>query len=124
MRLGTFFYVCVTGVIVLLPSWFWEELVFSPWLLLRHPHWKRMDVYYVSKRREGTRFYEIFCKLVGHLFLLPGTSVKPIEQLRPYHSELLDEEELAATAGSGRNRIGKEFYEASIVAVDHTGTWD
>jgi len=109
LRLGTFFYVCVTAVVVLFPSWFWDEVVFA--YLRRNPQWEKMELYYIPKKREGTRLYELSCKLIGNLFLMPESQVRPIDRIH------LPASEVGGSFAGGNRELG----EASVVAIDSKG---
>jgi hypothetical protein len=140
LRLGTFFWIAMAGLTPLLPTWFWETLVFR---FIRKPERTNFELYYTTVGR--WHFYERFAKVLATFFLLPEADVRPLRQLllNPSSSSSSsssslsgrDEEEGLMTSDMGsaghlggtekfsRNFVGgtHEYRDACLVAVDHNG---
>jgi len=134
LRLGLFGWATVGAITALIPTWFWETLVF-PFFNTK----KRRDfrLYY----KEGCSFCTNVCKLIGTFCLLPGTEILPIPETgdefkdSSYHSsksgKLHDEENESENENSiSINMLKPRFQWNSnfIVAQDQYGklhrNWD
>ncbi len=85
LRLGTFFWISEAGLLALLPSWFWDTLIFG-YLGVKQPNRTNFELFY--KKGGLFNFWERFVKCFGTFFLLPEVDIRPMNQFSSVNSDL------------------------------------
>lgn len=110
MRLGLFGWATVSAITALLPTWFWETLIFSFFNTKKRRDFR---LYY----KEGCTFCTNICKLASSFCLIPGTEVLPIPETGDQsHHQSIDSSYHSSRTGKLHDEDSEN--ENSSVSID------